>query len=165
MESILSTISTASPRAIHIVHVATEAADYDRLNRSLPASNRLADSLAADKLANSVRKINDGLRTLLDVQLAVSHGSGDLALTLSAIRFVLGEHEAREVCRQIEADGSGSAFTVKPGDAHTVLRAGKPKVHRNKPDPARRAKPKAASQSTWTERYSRCRHCDGPHWN
>eukprot|EP00965_Chrysotila_dentata_P169332 5592035-Pleurochrysis_carterae.AAC.1 len=40
--------------------------DFDRLNRSLPATNRLADSLVADKLANAVRKVNDGLRTLLD---------------------------------------------------------------------------------------------------
>eukprot|EP00965_Chrysotila_dentata_P106955 3533732-Pleurochrysis_carterae.AAC.1 len=30
--------------------------DFDRLNRSLPATNRLADSLVADKLANAVRK-------------------------------------------------------------------------------------------------------------
>eukprot|EP00965_Chrysotila_dentata_P086168 2842977-Pleurochrysis_carterae.AAC.1 len=50
----------------------------------------------ADKLANAVRKVNDGLRTLLDVQLAVHQGSGDLVLTLTAIRHVLGEHEARE---------------------------------------------------------------------
>eukprot|EP00965_Chrysotila_dentata_P114343 3779143-Pleurochrysis_carterae.AAC.1 len=28
---------------------------YDRLNRSLPSTNRLADSLIADKLANAVR--------------------------------------------------------------------------------------------------------------
>eukprot|EP00965_Chrysotila_dentata_P050732 1681684-Pleurochrysis_carterae.AAC.1 len=39
---------------------------FDRLNRSLPVTNRLADSLVADKLANAVRAINDGMRTLLD---------------------------------------------------------------------------------------------------
>eukprot|EP00965_Chrysotila_dentata_P061667 2042326-Pleurochrysis_carterae.AAC.1 len=39
---------------------------FDRLNRSLPITNRLADSLVADKLANAVRAVNDGMRTLLD---------------------------------------------------------------------------------------------------
>eukprot|EP00965_Chrysotila_dentata_P050186 1662576-Pleurochrysis_carterae.AAC.2 len=39
---------------------------FDRLNRSLPATSRLADSLVADKLANAVRAIGESTRTLLD---------------------------------------------------------------------------------------------------
>eukprot|EP00965_Chrysotila_dentata_P015258 504654-Pleurochrysis_carterae.AAC.1 len=73
---------------------------YDRLNRSLPVTNRLADSLVADKLANAVRAINDNMRTLLDVKLTMLSGFGDLAITLRAIRDVLGDHEARELRKQ-----------------------------------------------------------------
>eukprot|EP00965_Chrysotila_dentata_P228536 6196656-Pleurochrysis_carterae.AAC.2 len=84
--------------------------DFDKLYCSLPTSNRFADSLVADKLFNTVRKVSDGLRTLLDVQLAVNTEAGDLARTLTALRNVLGEHDAREICRQIELDKTGSAF-------------------------------------------------------
>eukprot|EP00965_Chrysotila_dentata_P097134 3210483-Pleurochrysis_carterae.AAC.1 len=62
---------------------------FDRLNRSLPATNRLADSLVADKLANAVRAIGESTRTLLDVKLTMLAGFGDLSLTLRAIRDVL----------------------------------------------------------------------------
>eukprot|EP00965_Chrysotila_dentata_P156750 5179109-Pleurochrysis_carterae.AAC.2 len=63
---------------------------------------READSLVADKLANSVRKINDGLHTLLDVQLAVTHGSGDGA---HALNYSLCNRGARGA-RGVQADRS-----------------------------------------------------------
>eukprot|EP00965_Chrysotila_dentata_P026170 867780-Pleurochrysis_carterae.AAC.1 len=52
--------------------------EIDRLNRSLPASNRLADSLVADKMVNAGRKVSNGMRTMLDVQLTVNRGWRDL---------------------------------------------------------------------------------------
>eukprot|EP00965_Chrysotila_dentata_P070213 2319313-Pleurochrysis_carterae.AAC.1 len=58
---------------------------FDRLNRSLPATNCLADSLVADKLANAVRAIGESTRTLLDVKLTMLAGFGDISLTLRAI--------------------------------------------------------------------------------
>eukprot|EP00965_Chrysotila_dentata_P131763 4356729-Pleurochrysis_carterae.AAC.1 len=61
--------------------------DFDRMNHSLPISNRLADSLIADKLANAIRKIKDGLRSKIDVQLTVNRKGDDLSLALDAFRF------------------------------------------------------------------------------
>eukprot|EP00965_Chrysotila_dentata_P000060 2008-Pleurochrysis_carterae.AAC.2 len=83
---------------------------FDRLNRSLPVTNRLADSLVANKLANSVRAISESMRTLLDVKLIMLSGNGDLTLTLHAIRELLGDHEARELRKQVELDKGGRAF-------------------------------------------------------
>eukprot|EP00965_Chrysotila_dentata_P145045 4789859-Pleurochrysis_carterae.AAC.1 len=59
-------VSEATLRAFNDFHQ-----QYDRLNRSLPSTNRLADSLVADKLANAVRAVNDNMRTLLDVKLTM----------------------------------------------------------------------------------------------
>eukprot|EP00965_Chrysotila_dentata_P095874 3168889-Pleurochrysis_carterae.AAC.1 len=43
-----------------------------RLNRSLPVSARLPDSVLSEKVANAVRRLSDGISTLLDVKLALS---------------------------------------------------------------------------------------------
>eukprot|EP00965_Chrysotila_dentata_P160930 5313730-Pleurochrysis_carterae.AAC.1 len=113
---------------------------YDRLNRSLPVTNRLADSLVADKLANAVRAINDNMRTLLDVKLMHS-GFGDLALTLRAIRDVLGDHEARELRKQVELDKGGRAFLAATGDANVKSKRNERNGDRAA-DPPRHSKPK-----------------------
>eukprot|EP00965_Chrysotila_dentata_P178145 5884319-Pleurochrysis_carterae.AAC.1 len=52
------------------------------------------------------------MQTQLDVQLTVNKEAGDLTLTLVAICSVLGEYEAREMCRQIELDRAGSALAA-----------------------------------------------------
>eukprot|EP00965_Chrysotila_dentata_P132063 4365706-Pleurochrysis_carterae.AAC.1 len=70
------------------------------------------------------------MRTQLDVQLTVNKGAGDLTLTLIAIRTVLGEYEAREMCRQIELDKTGSAFAARPTQPSNPSR--------DIPDPPRR---------------------------
>eukprot|EP00965_Chrysotila_dentata_P163527 5399637-Pleurochrysis_carterae.AAC.1 len=38
----------------------------DKINRSLPAAQRISDSVFAEKLANSVRRFDDHTRTMLD---------------------------------------------------------------------------------------------------
>eukprot|EP00965_Chrysotila_dentata_P106414 3514680-Pleurochrysis_carterae.AAC.1 len=88
-------ISEATLRAFNEYHQ-----QFDRLNRSLPATNRLADSLVADKLANSVRALGESMRTPIDVKLIMLSANGDLNLTLQAIRDLLGDHEARELRKQ-----------------------------------------------------------------
>eukprot|EP00965_Chrysotila_dentata_P027840 925102-Pleurochrysis_carterae.AAC.1 len=60
----------------------------DKINRSLPAAQRISDSVFAEKLANSVRRFDDHTRTMLDVRLLSSGATpGDLSATLTAIRF------------------------------------------------------------------------------
>eukprot|EP00965_Chrysotila_dentata_P182263 6019156-Pleurochrysis_carterae.AAC.1 len=120
---------------------------YDRLNRSLPATNRLADSLVADKLANAVRAVNDNMRTLLDVKLTMLSGYGDLAITLRAIRDVLGDHEARELRKQVKLDKGGRAFLAAKGDANGKTKRNERKGDRAA-DPPRHTKPKGSS---WNE--------------
>eukprot|EP00965_Chrysotila_dentata_P139964 4627334-Pleurochrysis_carterae.AAC.1 len=43
-------------------------------------------------------------------------GFGDLALTLRAIRDVLGDYEARELRKQVELDKGGRAFLASAQD-------------------------------------------------
>eukprot|EP00965_Chrysotila_dentata_P234533 6200230-Pleurochrysis_carterae.AAC.1 len=59
-------VTEATLRAFNDIHQ-----QFDRLNRSLPATNCLADSLVADKLANAVRAGKENMRTLLDVKLTL----------------------------------------------------------------------------------------------
>eukprot|EP00965_Chrysotila_dentata_P137658 4554265-Pleurochrysis_carterae.AAC.1 len=57
-----------------------------RLNRALPASAQLPDTVLSGKIANAVRRLSYSLSTLLDVKLSLNAGVGDLSLTLSAAR-------------------------------------------------------------------------------
>eukprot|EP00965_Chrysotila_dentata_P014315 474463-Pleurochrysis_carterae.AAC.1 len=66
-----------------------------RLNRALPASAQLPDTVLSEKVANAVRRLSDSLSTLLDVKISLNAGVGDLSLTLSAARSVLSDAEAR----------------------------------------------------------------------
>eukprot|EP00965_Chrysotila_dentata_P151659 5012460-Pleurochrysis_carterae.AAC.1 len=69
---------------------------YDRFNRSLPAHQRLSDGVMSEKLAHVVRRISELAGTLLDVKIAMAHATGQLTPTVTAIRDVLSELEARE---------------------------------------------------------------------
>eukprot|EP00965_Chrysotila_dentata_P191215 6174382-Pleurochrysis_carterae.AAC.1 len=60
-----------------------------RLNRSLPTSAQLPDSVLSEKIANAVRRLSDSLSTLLDVKLSLTAGVGNLDLTVAAARSVL----------------------------------------------------------------------------
>eukprot|EP00965_Chrysotila_dentata_P210683 6186034-Pleurochrysis_carterae.AAC.2 len=68
-----------------------------RLNRSLPASAQLPDTVLSEKIANAVRRLSDSISTLLDVKLSLCAGAGNLSLTISAARSVLSDVEARNV--------------------------------------------------------------------
>eukprot|EP00965_Chrysotila_dentata_P158790 5244806-Pleurochrysis_carterae.AAC.1 len=60
----------------------------DKINRSLPAAQRINESIFAEKLANAVRRFDDHTRTMLDVRLlAFGATPGDLVATLNAIRY------------------------------------------------------------------------------
>eukprot|EP00965_Chrysotila_dentata_P185358 6119140-Pleurochrysis_carterae.AAC.1 len=72
-----------------------------RLNRSLPIPAQLPDSVLSEKIAKAVRRLSDGLSTLLDVKLSLNSGVGDLGLTISAARSVLSDAEARNMRREL----------------------------------------------------------------
>eukprot|EP00965_Chrysotila_dentata_P020476 678691-Pleurochrysis_carterae.AAC.1 len=69
---------------------------FTRLNRSLPAHARLGNPLVAEKLCAVVRRLSESINTILDVKLVMKGATGDLALTLTTIREVLSDFEARE---------------------------------------------------------------------
>eukprot|EP00965_Chrysotila_dentata_P028908 960994-Pleurochrysis_carterae.AAC.1 len=50
----------------------------------------------AEKLSNVIRRIGENVGTLLDVKIALTSATGRLAPTLTAIRDVLTELDARE---------------------------------------------------------------------
>eukprot|EP00965_Chrysotila_dentata_P128794 4257802-Pleurochrysis_carterae.AAC.1 len=63
--------------------------ELDRFNRSLPTHQRLSDGVMAEKLPHVVRRIGESASTLLDVKIALSRATGQLAPTLVAIRDML----------------------------------------------------------------------------
>eukprot|EP00965_Chrysotila_dentata_P088283 2915444-Pleurochrysis_carterae.AAC.1 len=85
-----------------------------RLNRSLPVSAQLPDSVLSEKIANAVRRLSDSLSTLLDVKLSLNAGVGNLNLTVAAARSVLSDAEVRNVRRELESNpGAAHAFAVR----------------------------------------------------
>eukprot|EP00965_Chrysotila_dentata_P013120 432881-Pleurochrysis_carterae.AAC.1 len=72
-----------------------------RLNRSLPASAQLPDTVLSEKITNAVRRLSDSISTLFDVKLALNSGVGNLTLTLSDARSVLSDVEVRNVRREL----------------------------------------------------------------
>eukprot|EP00965_Chrysotila_dentata_P206425 6183528-Pleurochrysis_carterae.AAC.1 len=71
-----------------------------RLNRSLPISAQLPDSVLSEKIANAVRRLSDSLSTLLDVKLSLNAGVANLDLTVAAARSILSDAEVRNVRRK-----------------------------------------------------------------
>eukprot|EP00965_Chrysotila_dentata_P205279 6182867-Pleurochrysis_carterae.AAC.1 len=74
-----------------VTHFNSFMHSIQRLNRALPASSRLPDSVIAEKLANAARWLGDGISTVLDVRLALSSGVGNRDLTIAAARYVLSD--------------------------------------------------------------------------
>eukprot|EP00965_Chrysotila_dentata_P102778 3393193-Pleurochrysis_carterae.AAC.1 len=104
-----------------------------RLNRSLPSSAKLPDTVLSEKIANAVRRLSDSISTLLDVKLALVAGVGNLALTISAARGVLSDAEARNMRRELESNpGSLHAFAVRSKEDRA--RPADPKRPRPEPD-------------------------------
>eukprot|EP00965_Chrysotila_dentata_P034067 1134657-Pleurochrysis_carterae.AAC.1 len=66
----------------------------------------------AEKLSHVVRRIGENVGTLLDVKIALTSATGRLAPTLTAIRDVLAELEARELSVS-DAGRPGRAFLAK----------------------------------------------------
>eukprot|EP00965_Chrysotila_dentata_P238824 6202742-Pleurochrysis_carterae.AAC.5 len=66
---------------------------YTMLNWSLPAHGQLGDSLIAEKNCTVVRRQSESINTILDVKLVMNGATGNLALTLTTIREVLGGFE------------------------------------------------------------------------
>eukprot|EP00965_Chrysotila_dentata_P026696 885330-Pleurochrysis_carterae.AAC.1 len=70
----------------------------------------------AEKLSNVIRRIGENVGTLLDVKIALTSATGRLAPTLTAIRDVLTELDAREH-RVHDTSKSGRAFLAKRKNA------------------------------------------------
>eukprot|EP00965_Chrysotila_dentata_P048053 1593711-Pleurochrysis_carterae.AAC.1 len=94
--------------------------------------------------------------------------NGNLNLTLQTIRDLLGDHEARELPKQVEMDKGGRAFLAAAHEKSKTKDEERGRERRRERDrtrdPPRRVKADAPS-STWNERHARCRYCGGPHWN
>eukprot|EP00965_Chrysotila_dentata_P006401 208646-Pleurochrysis_carterae.AAC.1 len=84
------------------------------LNRSLPPSAQLPDTVLSKTTANAVRGLSDSISSLLDVKLTLTAGVGKLALTVEAARSVLSDTEARNVRCELEANSNTMyAFAVR----------------------------------------------------
>eukprot|EP00965_Chrysotila_dentata_P010315 335707-Pleurochrysis_carterae.AAC.1 len=67
----------------------------------------------SEKLAHSVRRIGELAGTLLDVRITMSRAAGQLIPTVTAIRDVLSELEAREQKSAFESNGRNRAFLAQ----------------------------------------------------
>eukprot|EP00965_Chrysotila_dentata_P241281 6204191-Pleurochrysis_carterae.AAC.1 len=88
--------------------------------------------------------------------------TGDLALTLTTIREVLSDFEARENKPQ------GRAYVARQlGSKPDPPSTPQPRDNSKRGDPARNTpnKKNKAQQGQWTNRYVKCRHCGGSHWH
>eukprot|EP00965_Chrysotila_dentata_P153774 5083419-Pleurochrysis_carterae.AAC.9 len=104
-----------------------------RLNRSLPSSAQLPDFVLSEKVANAVRRLSDGLSTLLDVKLSLTAGVGNPALIIAAARSVLSDVEAQNVERELESNpNTMHAFTVRGNEDR--VKAADPKRPWPEPD-------------------------------
>eukprot|EP00965_Chrysotila_dentata_P170846 5639214-Pleurochrysis_carterae.AAC.1 len=115
----------------------------ERLNRALPISSRLPDSVIAEKLANAVRRLGDGISTVLDVRLALSSRVGICNITIAAARYVISNVEARNVQRDLESSAGQRAFLAK--DHVSPSRTEDPK------------RPRPAAGEAWSAKWSKCR--------
>eukprot|EP00965_Chrysotila_dentata_P162630 5369972-Pleurochrysis_carterae.AAC.1 len=91
--------------------------DYDIFNRSLPAHERLSESVMSEKLAHVVRRVSELAGALLDVTITMSRATGQLSPTVTAIRDVLSELEAREQKSAFETNNRGRAFLAQQDSA------------------------------------------------
>eukprot|EP00965_Chrysotila_dentata_P094003 3106791-Pleurochrysis_carterae.AAC.1 len=113
----------------------------------------------AEKLSHVVRRIGESASTLLDVKIALSRATGQLAPTLVVIRDMLGELEAREIHRTHDANTGRALLAQRPGG-----KPAKPNKPVKKRDPKRTEKPNTFA-SQWNAKYGACRHCGGKHWH
>eukprot|EP00965_Chrysotila_dentata_P027635 918572-Pleurochrysis_carterae.AAC.2 len=67
----------------------------------------------SEKLAHTVRRISELAGTLVDVKITMSRANGQLAPTVTAIRNVLSELEAREQKSAFESNGRNRAFLAQ----------------------------------------------------
>eukprot|EP00965_Chrysotila_dentata_P075317 2487353-Pleurochrysis_carterae.AAC.1 len=133
---------------------------YDRFNRSLQSHQRLSEGVMSEKLSHVIRRIGENVGTLLDVKIALTSAAGRLAPTLTAIRDVLSELEARE---HSAIDGA------KPVRAFLAKRNAGEKIRDAKADLKRIVSKRNERPNTfvkaWTPQYGACRHCGGKHWH
>eukprot|EP00965_Chrysotila_dentata_P167433 5528939-Pleurochrysis_carterae.AAC.2 len=90
----------------------------------------------AEKLSHVIRRIGENVGTLLDVKIAFTSATGRLPLTLTAIRDVLAELDARKH-NAGTATKSGRAFIAKQASSENSQ---DPKSDRKRGDPKRHVK-------------------------
>eukprot|EP00965_Chrysotila_dentata_P193738 6175935-Pleurochrysis_carterae.AAC.8 len=112
----------------------------------------------AQKLSHVIRQIGENVGTLLDVKIALTSATGRLAPTLTAIRDVLAELEAREHS-VVDSSKPGRAFLAKRNRAEKMSDA---KPERQRVDPKHHDKPNTFEKE-WSAQYGTCRHCGYKH--
>eukprot|EP00965_Chrysotila_dentata_P198211 6178652-Pleurochrysis_carterae.AAC.10 len=93
--------------------------------------------------------------------------TGNLVLTLTTIRKVFSDLEAREIRRNIELDKSQGRALLPNNWANTIARNRRRRASVSSAaiSLVTRQTTKKAPTGPWTKRFMKCRHCSGSHWH
>ena len=129
------------PAAVSVAAYNRMAGQYIRLCRSVPAHLQRTDSVIADALVSSVRRMGDRIKLGVDMRLALTQSHHNLWKTQSAIRFVLSENQLEDAQNALSING-GLALAVS---GH---------------DPRKSEAGKRERITEWTPELGKCRHCN-----
>eukprot|EP00965_Chrysotila_dentata_P127956 4231177-Pleurochrysis_carterae.AAC.1 len=94
----------------------------------------------------------------------MSHATGRLAPTVTAIRDALAELESREQKSTFESSARGRAFIAQSASKPPVRKREDKPHKRNDRDPKRTGRPNTFERE-WSAQFGLCRHCGGKHWH
>ena len=142
----------------------------DTLNKTIRLTERHSDAIMAGKFIKVVNSMGRELRRELKDQMRHTKAEGNLALTVKAIRHVLGEFDVLDD----EGDTRGNALAAagareprnnrRPG--HDARKA--PATGGGATKDAKNDRPKGMTHANrpWAAADGNCRHCKKPgHWN
>ena len=129
------------PSAVTVAAYNRMAGQYIRLCRSVPAHLQRTDSIIADALVSSVRRMGDKIKLGIDLRLALTQSSHNLWKTQSAIRFVLSEHQLEDAQNALSVNGGLALAST----SH---------------DPRKNEAGKRERITEWYPELGKCRHCN-----
>ena len=99
IETLMTNLLAAGLMAPTIAAFNSLSREYLNLNRSLGPTNRVADSIIAERFVRVVGELGSEPRILLSVEITTNKAHGNLSRTCACIRSILGDFEAEDVSK------------------------------------------------------------------
>ena len=95
IETLMTNLLAAGLMAPTIAAFNSLSREYLNLNRSLGPTNRVADSIIAERFVRVVGELGSEPRILLSVEITTNKAHGNLSRTCACIRSILGDFDQR----------------------------------------------------------------------